>query len=328
MNKRRLTSRRVFNNHTYRFDEPKISICFDSCHPDEEPNALIIEAENNVLFENGKYIAVKTNEHHYIVGEVANRLYEYEQLGYSPEELKEIIDDRKKLKERLNSLYGTSTFSKPFAETRSDAWVNTGVNIAEVMEKLKKSCAKVDYCKADVENTLEAYGRIHRMSGPYPWGWNIPEIDNVIFNDPATIIFWKDGTKTIVKAEGEDFDPEKGLAMAISKKALGNKGNYFDIFKKWTKNYKPGTRRLTAVAGKSAFEGFAEGMRQAAEAASKLAMETRDDAVEGNLFLASDELRGVLNSKRATKNDMVKSIRYALERLDHARLHFIKKKEN
>ena len=26
-----------------------------------------------------------------------------------------------------------------------------------------------------------------------------PEIENVIFNDPATIVFWKDGTKTIVR---------------------------------------------------------------------------------------------------------------------------------
>lgn len=58
-------------------------------------------------------------------------------------------------------------------------------------------------------------------------------IKNVIFNDPATIVFWYDGTKTVVKASNEEFDPEKGLAMAIAKKALGNEGNYFNEFKKW-----------------------------------------------------------------------------------------------
>lgn len=64
--------------------------------------------------------------------------------------------------------------------------------------------------------------------------YDTPSIKNVIFNDPATIVFWSDGTKTIVKAQdGDTFDPEKGLAMAISKKALGNKGNYCEIFKKW-----------------------------------------------------------------------------------------------
>lgn len=63
----------------------------------------------------------------------------------------------------------------------------------------------------------------------------IPGIKKVIFNDPATIVLWEDNTKTIVKCgEDEIFDPEKGLAMAISKKALGNSGRYFEIFKMWT----------------------------------------------------------------------------------------------
>lgn len=61
----------------------------------------------------------------------------------------------------------------------------------------------------------------------------VPPIKNVIFNDPATIIFWTDGTKTVVKAQDEAYDPEKGMAMAIAKKALGNQGNYCNVFKKW-----------------------------------------------------------------------------------------------
>ena len=68
--------------------------------------------------------------------------------------------------------------------------------------------------------------------------FKMPEIKNVIFNAPATIVFWSDGTKTIVKAQdNEYYDAEKGLAMAISKKALGNKGNYNDIFKKHIGDY-------------------------------------------------------------------------------------------
>ncbi len=63
---------------------------------------------------------------------------------------------------------------------------------------------------------------------------DVAKIKNVIFNPPATIVFWTDGTKTVVKAQdGDAFDPEKGLAMAISKKALGNKGNYCNELKKW-----------------------------------------------------------------------------------------------
>ena len=63
------------------------------------------------------------------------------------------------------------------------------------------------------------------------------KIKNVIFNDPATIVFWADNTKTVVKCgENDIYDPEKGLAMAVAKKYLGtNKShsNYMDEFKKW-----------------------------------------------------------------------------------------------
>ena len=60
------------------------------------------------------------------------------------------------------------------------------------------------------------------------------DIKKVVFNDPATIVFWSDGTKTVVKCgENDEYDPEKGLAMAIAKRALGNHGNYYNEFKKW-----------------------------------------------------------------------------------------------
>lgn len=58
-------------------------------------------------------------------------------------------------------------------------------------------------------------------------------IEKVIFNDPVTVILWSDKTKTVVRCgENEEYDHEKGMAMAISKKFLGNKGNYYETFKK------------------------------------------------------------------------------------------------
>lgn len=53
-------------------------------------------------------------------------------------------------------------------------------------------------------------------------------IKKVIFHKPATIVYWNDGTKTVVKAENEEFDEEKGLAMCFAKKALGNKHGWYD----------------------------------------------------------------------------------------------------
>ena len=72
----------------------------------------------------------------------------------------------------------------------------------------------------------------------YQYAYYQPEIKNVIFNDPATIVFWADGTKTVVKCqEGDIFDPEKGLTMAITKKVYGNKGSYCNVIKKWCDPY-------------------------------------------------------------------------------------------
>lgn len=62
---------------------------------------------------------------------------------------------------------------------------------------------------------------------------NNPSIKKVVFNNPATIVMWADGTKTVVKCGKDEWDPEKGLAMAIAKKMLGNEGNYYETFKKW-----------------------------------------------------------------------------------------------
>ena len=62
------------------------------------------------------------------------------------------------------------------------------------------------------------------------------DIKKVIFNNPATIVIWKDGTKTVVKCNGEKFDQEKGLAMAISKRALAVGNRYHKTFKKWCKD--------------------------------------------------------------------------------------------
>ena len=75
-------------------------------------------------------------------------------------------------------------------------------------------------------------------------------IKKVKFNPPATIVFWTDNTKTVVKCKGEDYDPEKGLAMCICKKVLGDKGNYYEVFKKWL----PKEEETESVLPKIAFK--------------------------------------------------------------------------
>lgn len=63
----------------------------------------------------------------------------------------------------------------------------------------------------------------NRFFGDY----RIPEVREIRYNGPATIVFWEDNTKTVVKVQpGEEYyDPDKAFAMAVCKKLFGNKFN-------------------------------------------------------------------------------------------------------
>ena len=68
---------------------------------------------------------------------------------------------------------------------------------------------------------------------PGSFAKKIPTIEKVIFNPPATIVIWSDGTKTITKArkgkkksETDEFSEEIGLAMAIAKKYFGSRSAF------------------------------------------------------------------------------------------------------
>lgn len=91
--------------------------------------------------------------------------------------------------------------------------------------------------KGDNNNMERAIADYSKLSSKYRSKSTYLKIKNVIFNPPATIVFWEDGTKTVVKCQNEIFDPEKGLAMAFMKNALGNKSNYFNTVKKWAEKY-------------------------------------------------------------------------------------------
>ena len=72
----------------------------------------------------------------------------------------------------------------------------------------------IRYYYDDLENDLESIELRVDIPGM---------IDRVIFNDPATIILWNDGSKTVVKRSDDDvWDSEKGFCMAVIKKLYGN----------------------------------------------------------------------------------------------------------
>lgn len=66
-----------------------------------------------------------------------------------------------------------------------------------------------------------------------PMYYSCPDIDRVIVHKPAVVVYWKDGTKTVVKKQkGDKWDPEKGVAMAVCKRLWGNTGRYNDVIRR------------------------------------------------------------------------------------------------
>ena len=74
-------------------------------------------------------------------------------------------------------------------------------------------------------------------------------VERVIYADPATIVYWGDGTKTIVKChEGDMFDERTGFLLCCAKKLFGNTGRYNDVMKK----HAPETTRPFDLIGRIA----------------------------------------------------------------------------
>lgn len=59
-----------------------------------------------------------------------------------------------------------------------------------------------------MENLSNGFANFYRTA----YGKNPPDVDHVIFNGPATIVFWEDGKKTVVKRKMDDPD-NKNLAI-------------------------------------------------------------------------------------------------------------------
>lgn len=140
------------------------------------------------------------------------------------------------------------------------------------------------------------YDNILRIAGYAPSSDMIPPITKVIYNPPATIVMWADNTKTVVKATNEDYDPEKGLAMAIAKKALGNKGNYYNVIKKWVDKYdEPSLYPSYSVPIRKLHVEIEASVRKACEAK----------------WFAYQSLQNALHDKKATKADLLAAMEEA-----------------
>lgn len=134
-------------------------------------------------------------------------------------------------------------------------------NIPVISEEDFEKMAKAGECHGKFVNPLQELceGKMAAMDD-LPFFESPFAIRRVIFNNPATIVFWEDGEKTVVRCmdnvevrekvvhgrkkkfmvpmPSENYSKEIGLAMCIVKKVYGNTGAFNDVFKAFIPEYK------------------------------------------------------------------------------------------
>lgn len=106
----------------------------------------------------------------------------------------------------------------------------------------------------DFESAKTLIKRIHDLSNEKDTAadlnnlYNSFEVKDILVNGPATIVFWGDGTKTVVKCgPTETYDVEKAVAMCFMKKALGKRSmtKIFDLAEDRAAEYESQFTRLS-----------------------------------------------------------------------------------
>lgn len=64
-------------------------------------------------------------------------------------------------------------------------------------------------------------------------------VKKIMHNGPATIVFWKDGTKTVVRLkEGDKYDPYAAFTAAVAKRLYGKNMKISEIVDRYSKDLK------------------------------------------------------------------------------------------
>ena len=86
----------------------------------------------------------------------------------------------------------------------------------------------------------------------------IPRITKIVSNKPDSVVYFSDGTKSVVRCENsEAFDAEKGIYLAILKKAIGAKNlrHIFNLIEDKLENEKTNSNYETEYYSKEDWDG-------------------------------------------------------------------------
>lgn len=141
--------------------------------------------------------------------------------------IKQALDILKKAGNYVNvnedawSCKSTITIEIPFGISWFDEIEGTGELVDTHIAKLYKLAINtVHGCSSQEEKATY-------FKNQFSETYKVPEVREIRYNGPATIVFWEDNTKTVVKVQPGElyYDPDKAFAMAVCKKLFGNKFN-------------------------------------------------------------------------------------------------------
>lgn len=107
-----------------------------------------------------------------------------------------------------------------------EAYASSNKNVKPKESKEnKKPIVKVEPKKTKIPASLEVEGIYYSKKNETKFTpLYMPKIREVMFNDPATICWFEDNSKTVaIAGHGDKYDRETGLAICMLKRVLGNK---------------------------------------------------------------------------------------------------------
>nr|DAX39617.1 MAG TPA: hypothetical protein [Caudoviricetes sp.] len=90
----------------------------------------------------------------------------------------------------------------------------------ELEQEIANSFLENELAEDEIDNDLNLIRMIEELEAEEQYDYLA--IEKIIFNNPATIVIWADGTRTVVKACKEDkFDKGVGLKTALLQRVFG-----------------------------------------------------------------------------------------------------------
>lgn len=158
-----------------------------------------------------------------IISEPDNRIYMAEGWSWREEWLESEEEHNERIKEQAWAYSAATNADVKLCDNHTGELVKTFkvTGNGEIQEE--KHVRFEDLPEKDQKALMEMIKRVNTV---FEGKQEVTEMNytpkRIIFNEPATVVFWKDGSKTVAKAHNETYDPEKGLAMCYAKKALGD----------------------------------------------------------------------------------------------------------